>query len=70
MGVEDDLVGEPVWGFPFEWMSVGQSFFIPTLKPASMIYILDTRSKDAKIKIKAYTSTKDGVLGVRVWRMN
>lgn len=65
---EEELVGEPVWGFPFEWMSIGQSFFVPTLKPATMLYILDTRAKDAKVKIKAYTSMKDGVLGVRVWR--
>ena len=65
---ENELVGEPVWGFPFEWMSIGQSFFIPTLKPATMLYVVDTRAKDAMVKIKAYTSMKDGVLGVRVWR--
>lgn len=65
---ENELVGEPVWGFPFEWMSIGQSFFIPTLKPATMLYVVDTRTKDAKVRIKAYTSMKDGVLGVRVWR--
>lgn len=66
---EEELVGEPVWGFPFEWMNIGQSFFIPTLKPAIMLYILDTRAKEAKVKIKAYTSMNDGVLGVRVWRI-
>jgi ethanolamine utilization microcompartment shell protein EutL len=50
-------------------MSVGDSFFIPTLKPAEMIYIIDTRSKIAGVKIKAFASTKDGLLGVRCWRM-
>jgi ethanolamine utilization microcompartment shell protein EutL len=50
-------------------MYVGDSFFIPTLKPADMIYTLDTRSKIAKVKIKAYATTKDGLLGVRVWRV-
>ena len=42
---------EPVWGFPFEWMSIGDSFFIPTLKPEEMLYVIDTRAKDAKVKI-------------------
>jgi hypothetical protein len=65
----DPATGEPVWGFPFEYLSVGESFFIPTLKPANMLYVIDTRAKDAKIRIKAFTSTKDGVLGVRVWRV-
>jgi hypothetical protein len=60
---------EPVWLFPFEGMAVGESFFIPTLQPAQMIYIVDTRAKAAKVKIKALTSEKDGCLGVRVWRM-
>lgn len=60
---------EPEWVFPFEGMSVGDSFFVPTLKPAEMIYIVDTRSKVAKVKVKAYTSLKDGNLGVRVWRV-
>jgi ethanolamine utilization microcompartment shell protein EutL len=60
---------EPVWLFPFDSMSVGESFFIPTLKPAEMLYIVDTRAKAAKVKIKAYTAAKDGCIGVRVWRI-
>lgn len=60
---------EPEWIFPFEGMNVGDSFFVPTLKPAEMIYTVDTRAKIAKIKVKAYTSLKDGNLGVRVWRV-
>ena len=49
-------------------MNVGDSFFIPTLHPADMIFIIDNRAKAAGIKIKAYASSKDGRLGVRVWR--
>lgn len=65
----DQTTGEPVWAFPFEFMRVGESFFIATLKPAHMIYVIDTRAKDAKVKVKSYVSTKDGYLGVRVWRV-
>lgn len=60
---------EPEWWLPFEAMEVGDSFFIPTLKPAEMGYILDTRAKVAGIKVKSYAMTKDGLLGVRCWRM-
>jgi hypothetical protein len=60
---------EPEWIFPFDGMEVGDSFFIPTLKPAELIYVIDTRSKIAGIKAKAYASSKDGCLGVRVWRV-
>lgn len=61
---------EPVWLFPFEGMVVGDSFFIPTLQPAQMIYVIDTRSKVAGVRTKAFVSTKDGCLGVRVWRIS
>jgi hypothetical protein len=60
---------EPEWLLPFEFMQIGDSFFVPTLKPMEMLYIIDTRSKVAKVKVKAYTSSKDGRLGVRVWRV-
>ena len=59
---------EPEWLLPFEFMAVGDSFFIPTNRPAEMIYIIDTRSKAAKVKVKAFASSKEGLLGVRVWR--
>lgn len=61
---------EPEWIFPFYSMGVGDSFFVPTLKPADMIYIIDTRAKDARVKIKAFASSKEGHLGVRVWRVS
>lgn len=59
---------EPEWVFPFDGMNVGDSFFIPTLKPSEMAYIIDTRAKVAGIKVKVYASSKDGRLGVRAWR--
>jgi hypothetical protein len=64
----DYTTGEPVWVFPFESMSVGDSFFIPTLKTANMLYVVDTRAKEAKIRVKAFVTVYDGILGVRVWR--
>jgi len=60
---------EPEWIFPYTGMNIGDSFFIPTMRPAYMAYMIDTTSKKAGVKIKAYTTTKDGVLGVRAWRV-
>ena len=60
---------EPEWLCPFDFMQVGDSFFVPTLKPAEMIYKVDTSAKKAKIRVKVYPSAKDGCLGVRVWRV-
>lgn len=60
---------EVEWLLPFEYMEVGESFFIPTLKPEELLYVIDTRSKVAKVRVKSYITTKDGYLGVRVWRM-
>lgn len=65
----DELLDEPVWLFPFEGMDVGSSFFIPTLKPAGMISVVHERARVAKCRIKAYPSTEDGLLGIRVWRI-
>jgi len=61
---------EPEWIFPFEGMGVGDSFFIPTLKPAPMTYIIDTRAKAAKCKIRSEIRVEDDCLGVRVWRVS
>ena len=65
----DQRLTEPEWLLPFDFMQVGDSFFIPTNRPAEMLYIIDSRSKAAKVKTKAFTSSKDGHLGVRVWRI-
>lgn len=63
------LHDEPEWIFPFESMSTGDSFFIPTLKPSQAIYALESGAKRAKVKIKVYTMIKDGCMGVRCWRL-
>lgn len=61
---------EPVWLFPFEGMGVGDSFFIPTLRPAELHYVINTRAKAAGIRVRSFTTLKDGYLGVRVWRLS
>ena len=60
---------EPLWDLPYEVMEVGDSFFIPTMKPAYMTYVLDTRAKKAQVKVKVFTVTEKGLLGVRAWRV-
>jgi hypothetical protein len=60
---------EPEWVFPFEVMEVGDSFFIPTLRFAEMIYAIDSGSKRAGIKVKSYITAKDKHIGVRTWRV-
>lgn len=62
-------LSEPEWVFPFDAMEIGDSFFIPTLKPSELIYVADTRAKVAGLRVKAYPASKDGRLGVRVWRV-
>jgi len=48
---------------------VGDSFFIPTVRPAGLIYAADSRAKACGMKVKSYASSKEGHLGVRVWRV-
>ncbi len=60
---------EPEWVFPFNSMEVGESFFIPTLRFAEMIYAIDCGAKRAKIRVKSYITTKDNHIGVRTWRI-
>ena len=62
-------IPEPEWIFPFEVMEVGESFFIPTLRFAEMIYAIDSGSKRAGIKVKSYITAKDKHIGVRTWRV-
>lgn len=62
-------IEEPEWVFPFDGMGIGDSFFVPTLRPAQLIYIIDTRAKAVKMRMKCFTTTKEGYLGVRVWRI-
>lgn len=65
----DPLFSEPVWLFPFDGMNIGDSFFIPTLKPAAMMATIIERSKVAKVKVRCYITQSDGYLGVRTWRI-
>ena len=51
-------------------MEVGDSFFIPTMKSAEIIYSAMEASKEFGIRTKAYAMMKDGIMGVRVWRVN
>jgi hypothetical protein len=60
---------EPEWILPFEGMQVGDSFFIPTLRPAELIYSIDCGAKRVKMRMKVFVTTKDDTLGVRAWRI-
>lgn len=64
------LLDQIEWIFPFDGMGVGDSFFIPTVRPAELIYVIDTAAKRSKIRVKCYITSKEGFLGVRVWKMN
>ena len=50
-------------------MEVGDSFFVPTLRPSPILYAIENGAKRADIRIKAYISSKEGHLGVRAWRI-
>jgi hypothetical protein len=63
------MIDEPEWIFPFQGMEIGDSFFIPTLRTAEMIYAIDTGAKRVGVRIKSYVTTKDGHIGVRTWRI-
>lgn len=62
-------VDEPEWLFPFEFMEVGDSFFIPTMRPSHMAYIIDSTSKKVGVKMRTFTRREKDVLGVRAWRV-
>jgi hypothetical protein len=63
------MLSEPEWIFPFEGMLIGDSFFIPTLRPTPMIYAIEMGAKRAEVRVKTYVTKKDGCLGVRAWRV-
>jgi hypothetical protein len=63
------MMNEPEWIFPFTAMEVGESFFIPTLRFAEMIFALENGAKRAGIRVKCYVTAKDKHLGVRAWRV-
>jgi hypothetical protein len=63
------LHDDPEWLFPFEFMEVGDSFFIPTLKSSNLIYLIENRAKKAKIRVKTYAVVEEDFMGVRTWRI-
>jgi hypothetical protein len=63
------LHNDPEWLFPFEMMEVGDSFFIPTLKNAPLIYAIETGAKRAKVKVKTCSVVEGDYMGVRTWRI-
>jgi hypothetical protein len=67
--VEPAPVDEPEWLFPFDFMDVGDSFFIPTMRPSHLLYTIDLAAKKKGFKVKAYVRKEDNVLGVRTWRV-
>jgi len=48
---------------------VGDSFFVPTLRFAQMIYAVENGAKREGIRCKCYVTSKDEHLGVRAWRV-
>lgn len=66
----DPITNEPVWLFPFEYMEVGQSFFIPTMHPDRLIAVAYSQAKIAGVKIIAKRDAVDKILGVRIWLSN
>jgi len=65
----ENLTAEPEWLFPYAYMQPGDSFFIPTLRPAQMTYAADIAAKKAEIRVKIHICQKEGHLGIRVWRI-
>lgn len=63
------MIPEPEWVFPFQGMEVGDSFFIPTLRFAEMIYAIDSGAKRVGMSVKCYITVKDEHIGVRAWRV-
>lgn len=60
---------EPEFILPLDQLEVGNSIFVPTLKPAEMTYTIDCRAKDVGIRVKCFIMQSKGVLGVRAWRI-
>lgn len=67
--MSNNLFNEPEWLFPFDGMEVGDSFFIPTLKSSEVVYSAVESAKKHKLRVKAFAAMKDGIMGVRVWRV-
>lgn len=60
---------DPEWMLPLDYMEIGESFFIPTVRPALMLYNIENKAKKYRVKVKVYVTTHNGWMGVRVWRL-
>jgi hypothetical protein len=67
--VTSEIPPDLEWFFPFDGMDVGSSFWVPTVRPADMIYSIDTQAKRNGMRMKCYVVEKDGCMGVRAWRV-
>ncbi len=65
----DPPLNEPEWLFPLHALAVGEGFFVPTMRPAYMLYVIESAAKKDSIPMKVYITQKDGALGVRAWRV-
>jgi len=50
-------------------MEIGDSFFMPTMRPAYAHYIIDKTAKKSGVVMKTYTVREENILGVRAWRV-
>lgn len=64
------MLEEPEFLLPFEYMEVGDSFFVPTLRFPEVTYNIDTRAKVARVRVRIRPAIKEGCMGLRVWRIS
>lgn len=61
--------GRPPNRYPWVGMEIGDSFFVPGRKAATMGGTLASAKKTHGYICRCRTVTEDGVAGVRVWRV-
>lgn len=63
-----DLPNDPDFFLPFSGMVVGDSFFIPCIRPAEKMFNIENAAKSEKVRVKCFIVRESGYLGIRVWR--
>jgi hypothetical protein len=58
---------EPEWVFPFNFMKQGDSFFIPSVRPAIMLTKAINAARKEGYTARGFVTRENGLLGVRVW---
>lgn len=58
------------WLFPFDSMQAGDSFFIPSVKTAELIFSIERGAKRSKVRVKTQIVIEDDLMGVRTWRLD